>query len=103
MIVANLPYGSHEYLLASNKEESIPYMPSEAVFPKKNGLIGDYIELVKEIINFQWKTTLLIETGPIPQDELINEFPQELLELVSIEYISKDKNYSILKIIFSQG
>jgi HemK-like putative methylase len=104
LIVANLPWGSNEYLLESNKKNprSLRYMPSVALFPSK-GLIGHYVSLIEEIIAKEWNTTLLMETGPIPEEKIlaeINELSQEKLSKIIPQLIGNNK-YSILKVVFN--
>lgn len=101
LVVANLPYGDQRYLLRSNPPESLVFMPSKALF-SRNGLIGDYIELFRQIKSADWTTTMLFEVGPIPEDEIKKEFKMALneeIETISdFEFIPKDKEYAIIKI-----
>lgn len=111
LIVANLPYGSEDFLLESNPIESIKFMPTIAVFPTK-GIIGDYVDLVSEILKKEWNTVLLIEIGPITEDIITNEFPEKMLKKIKYEILSKkikvsedseEKTYSVLKVKFNHG
>lgn len=103
VIVANLPYGSDEYILKSNNKESLKYMPKESYFPnvkesspfRDKKIVASYLELIGQIKKYKKSTTLFIETGPIPKDKL-----EELFE-DSFEFIyNSSDNYSICKFAF---
>lgn len=96
LIIANLPYGSKEHLLPSNKINSLKYMPKIAIFPNEMGIVGEYIKLIEQINRLEWETTLLIETGPIPEDELSILFNN----YSNFKFIKKDKYYSICRFNF---
>jgi len=66
LVVANLPYGSGGYILGSTSIAELSHMPQIAIFTE--GLLDAYEELIKQIIEKNWETVLMFETGLVPKN-----------------------------------
>lgn len=101
IIVADLPWGSIDYLLPSNAKRDLDTMPEISLFPKIGGPMGCYKDLIKQIICRNWKTKLFIETGIMPKSLIINEI--ELVvgsESCSVQYHLLENGCSAVEIDF---
>jgi release factor glutamine methyltransferase len=74
LIVANLPWGSPEYLLKSHTLEELNHMPPIAIFPRR-GLVGAYVDLVSSVTSRGWQTVAFCETGVLPEHKVREEMP----------------------------
>lgn len=93
LIVANLPWGSNEFLLKSNTIEELISMPKVAIF-REDGLMGAYIELALQVIEKKWNTTIICEIGVLPIEVVMEEMPK----YINWEYVNLANGYSILRI-----
>lgn len=94
-IIADLPWGSPQQLLGSNTKKDLAQEPVISLFPTSGGPMGSYKELVKQIQEKGWKTTLFIETGIMDEAFVTNELPND----VAVQYIPYN-NYSVTVIFF---
>jgi release factor glutamine methyltransferase len=76
VIVADLPYGSPEYLLPSIDVREFEHMPVLSTFTK--GLLDAYVELIQKIIERRWKTTLFFECGVLPINTVLSQLGQSI-------------------------
>jgi release factor glutamine methyltransferase len=95
VIVADLPYGSEQYLLTSNLNRNITSEPSMACF-HPTGPFKAYEELIESIQSRCWQCQLFIETGTLPKQTVAKYMPSNL----EWQYI-KSQNYSFTIIVFN--
>lgn len=84
VIIADLPYGSSEYLLPSIEIREFEHMPVFSTFTA--GLVDAYVELIIRIAARRWNTALFFECGVLPLDFVTNE----LRHVADIECINAD-------------
>jgi HemK-like putative methylase len=96
VIISDLPWGSEEYLLGRNAKVDWKKMPKIGFFPPDGDPMGCYKQLVKQILEKNWKTKLFIETGVMPK-KLVESSLQGPMK---INYIQINKDYSITEIDF---
>lgn len=95
LVIADLPWGSDEYLLESNTKEALKYMPDVAIFAP-NGLIGAYVRLLNQIRKKKWATTVLIETGTM-EKTIIKKNLNRNKKFDHIKFPNSTFDYSICK------
>ena len=94
LIVANLPWGSPDYLLESHSLGELSFMPEISIFPSR-GLVGTYVDLIQQIAAKGWQTTLLCETGVLPRRLVVRELGQ----LEGWQWLD-DRGYGMLRVDF---
>ena len=93
IVVADLPYGDPDNNLPSSDLEHFKHMPGIALW-HPDGKLAAYEGLIKSIQDRGWNTTLFLESGVIPKDEVAEIIPEGL----EWEYIPSE-GYSITKVI----
>lgn len=96
LIIADLPWGSREYLLKSNKDIDLDSVPENTFFPSDGNPMGCYADLCKQIIDKNWNTKAIIETGNMPEQLVRDYIPKN----IGLEYLVLNPEYSITKITF---
>ncbi len=76
LVVADLPYGSPEYLLKSNALEEMQHMPIISRFTE--GLLDAYLELIEQIKAKRWRATLIAESGTVPEKVVSRLLPPDV-------------------------
>lgn len=101
IIVADLPWGSNEFLLPSNAKRDLDTMPEVSLFPKTGGPMGCYKDLITQIIRRNWNSKLFIETGIMPKDLVLGEIASVLgMESCSLHYHVLENGCSAVEIHF---
>ena len=73
LVFGNLPWGDDDHLLQTNTKEGLAQMPAVAVFAP-DGIVGAYVRLANQILQKNWTTTLIAETGMLEQEILADHF-----------------------------
>lgn len=86
LLFGNLPWGDDDHLLQTNTKEGLALMPDIAVFAPE-GIVGAYVRLAEQILQKNWTTTLIAETGmlgiDILEENLSNAYTWERVQLDS--------------------
>ena len=99
LIVANLPYGSSEWLLASNRIEEFRHYPPISTFVE-GGLLGSYVRLCQQVRARDWSCTLLLETGVVSEEIVRSELFSQVPSRWEVEYICDGRErYSYAKFL----
>jgi release factor glutamine methyltransferase len=98
LIVSDLPYGSMRTLLNSLNQDELKHYPPISLHADSS--LGEYIRLINQITEKSWDTTLIIETGLVPDVEIKNSIIHSDNIIKQIKRYHEDDNYSITKIEF---